>query len=71
MVGAPPSLDHHRLSTLFATLTLGNRLMSKKLTILIVAVLALAACEPTGRYRNADSERSPSYGNSIPSGHSH
>ncbi|CUW42015.1 conserved protein of unknown function (plasmid) [Magnetospirillum sp. XM-1] len=45
--------------------------MSKKLTILIVAVLALAACEPTGRYRKADSERSPSYGNSIPSGHSH
>lgn len=41
--------------------------MPKKLTILIVAVLALAACEPTGRYRNTDTERSPSYG----SGHSH
>ncbi len=67
MVGAPPSPSHHRLSTLRNT-DPRKRLMSKKLTILIVAVLALAACEPTGRYRNADSERSPSYGGT---GHSH
>lgn len=46
--------------------------MYKHLAALLLTVIALSACEPTGRYRDYDSGRSPSYGNSFPSGgHSH